>query len=252
MRLNQPQLNRSTASCFFWLGAVIGGLHKGFLKDVRGLFGLNRIDLDEAAWTGTVLSFVQDPVPHQQESATSISREDEFTLAFLAQGMSRYRFPPIDPYPPPGSTAINDLDLDVRLHTACPGGHGLKFSNITWSCTGGRKQVQEAATLATVVCPPPTSSSPTAAIPVDYTWLDPDRDISELTKRNIFMWMREMDNFPINEREIYQHEWFGEGDSDDDERNHPEGDIGSSVGCNLAVTVDVWVSGVVVARCSSL
>ncbi|KAM6513646.1 hypothetical protein FALCPG4_016028 [Fusarium falciforme] len=243
---------RSPHLSFLWLGAIIAGLHKGFLKDLRGLLGFNRIDLHEAAWTGTVLSFVQDPVPHQQESATSISREDEFTLAFLAQGMSRYRYPPIYPYPPPGSTAINDLDLDVRLHTACPGGHGLKFSKITWSCTGGRKEVQETATLATIVRPPPTSSSPTAAIPVDYTRLDPDRDISELVTRNVFMWMREMDGFPINEREIYQHEWFGEDDSDDDERNHPEGDVGSSVGCNLAVTVGGWVSGVMVARCNSL
>ncbi|KAI8683196.1 hypothetical protein NCS56_00443800 [Fusarium sp. Ph1] len=193
-----------------------------------------------------------NPVTQQQESATSISRQDEFTLAFLTQGISRYRFPPIYPYPLPGSTAINDLDLDVRLHTACPGGHGLKFSKIIWSCTGRRKEVQEAATLATIVRSRPTSPSLTAANPVDYTRLDPDRDILELATRNVFMWMREMDGFPIGEREIYQHEWFGEDDSDDDERNHPEGDVGSSMGCNLAVTVGGWVSGVMVARCNSL
>lgn len=243
---------RSPHLSFLWLGAVIAGLHRGFLKNLGGLLGLNRIDLHEAAWAGTVLSFVQNPVPQQQECATSISRQDEFTLAFLTQGISRYRFPPIYPYPPPGSTAINDLDLDVRLHTACPGGHGLKFSKITWTCSGGRKQVQEAATLNTIARPPPTSSSLTAAITVDYTRMDPDRDISEMATRNIFMWMREMDGFPIGEREIYQHEWFGEDDSDDDERNRPEGDVGSSVGCKLAVTVGGWVSGVVVARCNSL
>jgi hypothetical protein len=28
------------------------------LKNLGGLLGLNRIDLHEAAWTGTVLSFV--------------------------------------------------------------------------------------------------------------------------------------------------------------------------------------------------
>lgn len=61
-----------------------------------------------------------------------------------------------------------------------------------------------------------------------------------------------MDGFPINEREIYKHEWFGEDDSDDDERNRPEGDVGSSMGYNLDVTVGVWVSGVMVARCDSL
>ncbi|EEU47533.1 uncharacterized protein NECHADRAFT_35839 [Fusarium vanettenii 77-13-4] len=225
---------RSPHLSFLWLGAIIAGLHRGFLKSLGGLLGLNRIDLHEAAWTGTVLSFVQNPVPQQQERATSISRQDEFTLAFLTQGISRYGFPPIYPYPPPGSTTIDDLDLDVRLHTACPGGHGLKFSKITW------------------IRPRPTSSSMTTVIPVDYTQLDPDRDISEISTRNIFMWMREMDGFPINEREIYQHEWFGDDDSDDDERNRPEGDVGSSMGCNLAVTVGGWVSGVMVARCNSL
>ncbi|KAI8722420.1 hypothetical protein NCS52_00385800 [Fusarium sp. LHS14.1] len=242
---------RSPHLSFLWLGAIIAGLHRGFLKDLRGLLGLNRIDLHEAAWTGTVISFVQNPVPQQQESAALISRQDEFTLAFLAQGICRYRFPPIYPYPPPGSTAINDLDLDVRLHTACLGGYGLKFFKIIWSCTGGRKQVQESATLATIVRPLPASPFMTAAIPVEYTWMDPDRDISEMPTRNIFMWMREMDGFPINEREIYQHEWFGEDDSDEDERNHPEGDVGSSVGCSLAVTVGGWVSGVMVV-CLSL
>lgn len=158
---------RSPHLSFLWLGAIVAGLHKGFLRDLRGLLGFNRIDLHEAAWAGTVLSFVQDAVPPQQESVTSISRKDEFSLAFLTQGLSRYRFPPIYPYPPLGSTATNDLDLDVRLHIACPGGHGLKFSKITWRCAGGRKEVQEAAILTTTVRPPPTSSLPTATIPVE-------------------------------------------------------------------------------------
>jgi hypothetical protein len=65
------------------------------------------------------------------------------------------------------------------------------------------------------------------------------------------MWMREMDGFPINEREIYKHEWFGDDDSDD-EPNCPEGDAGSSVGRNLAVTVSSWISGVATARCNSI
>jgi hypothetical protein len=144
---------------------------------------------------------------------------------------------------PFGSTAIEDLDLDVSLHMACPGGHGLKFSKITWNCAGRKKEVQEAATLTTTIRPLLKTTHAAAASLIDYRGLDPDRDISEQVTRNIFMWMREMDGFPINEREIYKHEWLDGFDSDD-EPNRPEGDAGSSVGCNLDVTVGSWISGV--------
>jgi hypothetical protein len=109
------------SSEFLWLGAIIAGLHRSFLRGPRGLLGINSIDIHEAAWTGTLISFIQDHVPQQPENTTSVSRRHEFTLAFLTQGIARYRFPPIYPYPPLGSTAVEDLDLDVRLHIACQG-----------------------------------------------------------------------------------------------------------------------------------
>ncbi|KAL7762650.1 hypothetical protein ACKLNR_009185 [Fusarium oxysporum f. sp. zingiberi] len=196
---------RSPHLSFLWLGAIIAGLHKGFLKDIRGLLGFNRIDIHEAVWTSTSISFVQDHVPQQQQNATSISRKTEFTLAFLAQGESRYRQPPIYPYPPPGSTAIGDLELEVRLHMACPGGHGLKFSKTTWNCAGGKKEVQETAIMTTTARPTHILGCAALTNPVNYTGLDPGRDISELVTRNVFMWMREMDGFPISERDIYKH-----------------------------------------------
>ncbi|KAG7421586.1 hypothetical protein Forpe1208_v000121 [Fusarium oxysporum f. sp. rapae] len=210
------------------------------------------IDIHEAVWTGTSISFVQDHVPQQQQNASSISRKTEFTLAFLAQGESRYRQPPIYPYPPPGTTAIGDLDLEVRLHMACPGGHGLRYSRITWNCAGGKKEVQKTAIVTTTARPThmPGCAAPTS--PVNYTGLDPDRDISELVTKNVFTWMREMDGFPISERDIYKHEWLGDGDSDDDDSNCAEGDGGSTMGCNLSVTVGGWISGVMTARCNSL
>ncbi|KAF5965914.1 immunoglobulin variable region used by the itc63b heavy chain [Fusarium coicis] len=242
---------RSPHLSFLWLGAIIAGLHRGFLKGPGGLLGLNRIDIHEAAWTGTLISFIQDHAPQQPENTTSISRRHEFTLAFLTQGIARYRFPPIYPYPPLGSTAVEDLDLDVRLHIACLGGHGLQFSKITWNCAGRKKEVQEATTLTTIIRSSLNSSHSAAASLIDYRGLDPDRDVSEQVTRNVFMWMREMDGFPINEREIYKHEWFGDDDSDD-EPNCPEGDAGSSVGRNLAVTVSSWISGAATARCNSI
>ncbi|KAI6772918.1 hypothetical protein HG530_003876 [Fusarium avenaceum] len=245
---------RSPHLSLLWLGAIIAGLHRGFLKGpggLLGLLGLNRIDIHEAAWTGTLISFIQDHVPQQPENTTSISRRHEFTLSFLTQGIARYKSPPIFPYLPFGSTAVEDLDLDVRLHMGCPGGHVLKFSKITWNCAGRKKEVQEAASLTTTIRTPLKSTHPAAASPVDYSGLDPERNISEQVTRNIFMWVREMDGFPIKEREIYKHEWLDGFDSDD-EPNRPEGDAGSSVGCNLDVTVGSWISGVATTRCNSL
>ncbi|ENH64795.1 hypothetical protein FOC1_g10000216 [Fusarium oxysporum f. sp. cubense race 1] len=185
-------------------------------------------------------------------ATTSVSRRHEFTLAFLTQGIARYRFPPIYPYPPLGSTAVEDLDLDVRLHIACQGGHGLELSNITWTCAGSKNEVQEAVALTTIICPSLKSSHPTAASLIDYRGLGPDKDISEQVTRNVFMWMREIDGFPINEREIHKHEWFNDGDSDGDDSNCAEGDCGSTMGCNLSVKVGGWISGVMTARCNSL
>ncbi|KAH7219632.1 hypothetical protein DER44DRAFT_879520 [Fusarium oxysporum] len=245
---------RSPHLSFSWLGAMIAGLHRGFLRSpgLLGLLGLNRIDIHEAAWTGTLASFIQDHVPQQPENTTSISCRHEFTLAFLTQGIARYKFPPIYPYRPLGSTAVKGLDLDVRLHKACQGGHGLESSKITWTCAGRKNEVQEAAALTTIIRPPLKSSHPGAASLIDYRGLDPDKDISEQVTRNVLMWMREMDGFPINEREIYKHEWFDDGDSDDDDRNCAEGDGGSTMGCDLSVTVGGWLSGVIIARLLTL
>ncbi|KAH7208224.1 hypothetical protein BKA60DRAFT_599308 [Fusarium oxysporum] len=223
-----------------------------FLRGPRGLLRINSIDIHEAAWTGTLISFIQDHVPQQPENTTSVSRRHEFTLAFLTQGIARYRFPPIYPYPPLGSTAVEDLDLDVRLHIACQGGHGLEFSKITWTCAGSKNEVQEAAALTTIICPSLKSSHPAAASLIDYRGLDPDRVISEQVTRNVLMWMREIDGFPINEPEIHKHEWFNDGDSDGDDSNCAEGDCGSTMGCNLSVKVGGWISGVMTARCNSL
>ncbi|EXL93507.1 hypothetical protein NOF04DRAFT_13801 [Fusarium oxysporum II5] len=120
---------------------------------------------------------------------------------------------------------------------ACPGGHGLKFSKITWNCAGGKEEVQETAIMTTTAHPTHIPGCAALTNPVNYTGLCPDRDISELVTRNVFMWMREMDGFPISELDIYKHGWFGDGDSDDDDSNCAEGDGGSTIDCNLSVTV---------------
>ncbi|KAI1304707.1 hypothetical protein F5Y03DRAFT_406720 [Xylaria venustula] len=56
---------RSPHLACLWLGAIVTGLHRSFIRNrigMLGLLGFNRIDLHEAAWTGTLHSFIQEPV----------------------------------------------------------------------------------------------------------------------------------------------------------------------------------------------
>ncbi|KAM4065106.1 hypothetical protein HRG_004556 [Hirsutella rhossiliensis] len=196
---------------FLWLGAMITGAHKSFLRNLHGLLGLNRIDLHEAAWTGTVLSFIQEPVSYLPNETNSITRADECRLEYLCQGAYKERSPPIYPYPPPGATAIEDLNLDVRTHALCPGKHGLRFSKIRWTCVGGRNEIQEAENICTLsrdTTNLPWPDTGEAAFVPDCHRLHPRMDLSDMVTRNVFMWMREIDGFPIAERAIYHHEWL--------------------------------------------
>lgn len=238
---------------FLWLGAMITGAHKNFLRNPHWLLGLNRIDLHEAAWTGTVLSFIQEPVSHLPNDANSISRADECRLEYLCQGLSQERFPPIYPYPPPGATAIEDLSLDVRLHALCPGKHGLRFSRIRWTCVGGRSVIQEAENICILSGDTTNlrlSSTVEAAVEADYDRLHPEMDLSNMVTHNVFMWMRGADGFPIAERGIYHHEWLDVSESD--ESLHPEGDGRSTAGWNVPVDVGSWISKSLTTRCNSL
>ncbi|KAF4448114.1 hypothetical protein F53441_8430 [Fusarium austroafricanum] len=118
--------DRSPHISYLWLGGIITGTHKDFLQSTSNLLGLNRTDLHAAAWTGTLLSFIQEPVSPIHHDAASISRADECRLMFLTQEPPR-EFRPIYPYPPLGKTDIRDADLGFQLHAHCPATHGLQF-----------------------------------------------------------------------------------------------------------------------------
>lgn len=244
--------DRSPHISYLWLGGIITGAHRDFLRSTSGLLGLNRIDLHEAAWTGTLLSFIQEPVSQYPRDLKSISRADECRLMFLTQEPPR-ESPPIYPYPPSGDTDIKDTDLGVQLHVHCPGKHALRFSSLTWNCIGGRKDIQRAGPIS-IASRIHTINNPQdnkgMAVEVDYGWLDRERDLSEGVTRNIFTWMRDMDGFAVAERDIYQHDWI-DADSDD-ESVHPEGDGGSTTGLNLANQIGCWMASTMTRRCNSV
>lgn len=218
----------------------------------RACLVLIRLTYTSGAWTGTLLSFMQE-VSEGHRAASLISRADECRLMFLSQEPRR-EFPPIYPYPPLGETDIGDADLGVQIHARCPGSHGLWFLSIAWSCVGGRKDIQTAESTS-VMSRAYTSDSPKyedAEIEVDYSWLDRERDLSEGVTSNLFSWMREMDGYTVGERGVYRHEWVDAFDSDDNESIHPEGDGCSATGLRNDARIGSWMASAMTRRCHSI
>lgn len=252
--LSRMFFNRSPHISFLWLGGIITGAHKEFLRNTYSLLGLNRIELHAAAWTGTLLSFIQEPVhPIQTHNDTSfISRADECRLMFLIQEPRR-DLPPIYPYPPLGETNIRDTDLGVQVHAYCPTPHKLQFLSIAWNCVGGRKDIQTTGCISPISRDSMEGSkAKDEECEVDYAFLDRDRDLSEGVTRNMFTWMRDTDGFTVAEREICRHEWIDAFDSDsDDESVDPEGDGKSTTGPSEA-QVGYWLANAMTRRCDSI
>ncbi|KAF6825153.1 hypothetical protein CPLU01_10441 [Colletotrichum plurivorum] len=235
---------------YLWLGGIVTGAHKDFLRSNLHLIGLKRIDLHAATWTGTLHSFIQEPTTPVQPGSKCISRADKCRLIFLTQEPPR-DIPPIFPYPPLGETAIQDADLDVQLHAHCPHQHRLRFVPITWNCADGTTNVQEAGQLPQVhrsVDTDGCQGGESEPIEVDYGWLDRERDTSESVTRNLFTWMRDMDGFTVAEREILQHEWIDAFDSSDDESVGAEGDGASGYGLNNEGKMGRWLARAMTAR----
>ncbi|KAH6973782.1 hypothetical protein BKA56DRAFT_491798 [Ilyonectria sp. MPI-CAGE-AT-0026] len=190
--------DRSPHISYLWLGGVITGAHRDFLRNTSGLLGFNRIDLHEAAWTGTLMSFIKEPVSPIHHDLNSISGADECRLLFWTQEPPR-EFPPMYPYPPLGDTETRDTDLGVQLHGRCPGNHGLQFLSLTRNRVGGRKDIE--------------TTGPVSVVSRDYIVHTPqhkdmavERYLSDGVTRNLFSWMRDMDGLTVAERDIYRHE----------------------------------------------
>lgn len=156
--------------------------------------------------------------------------------------------PPLFPFTPFGSTAMEDTDLNVRRHAQCSAAHGLEYNGFAWDCQGGKKVKQgRNGTLATTIRskagqPPSWNNS----LAVDYDGLDFEDEVSEMVTRNVFTWLRGEDGFPVAERAIREHEWIGNLESDDD--SPIEGDVRSTAGRNLGG----WLLGVSTKRSNSL
>lgn len=233
---------------FLWLGAFITGAEERCLQEAR--MGWWKVDISAAAWTGTHVSFIQENVTRSHPGAKEISRADECRLMYLSHEPD-HAVPPLFPFAPFGSTAMEDADLDVRRHSLCSASHGLEYSCFTWDCQGGKKVEQgRNESLATPIRAkagkPPVAGDNLNSFDVDYDGLDPDDEVSEMVTRNVFTWLRGEDGFPVAERSIREHEWIENLDSDDD--SPIDGDIRSTAGRNLGG----WVLGVSTRRSNSI
>lgn len=214
---------------FLWLGSFITGGNDKALREGRA--GWWNIDLGAAAWTGTLMSFIQMPVPQFATDTRSISRADECRLLYLCHDIN-YTIPPLFPFPPFGSTAIEDTNIDVHEHILCGWDHGLRFSHLTWHCSDGTKVQQgpKVPSMATRLKNGVLQGS-VPEVEVDYEEYDSEDENSEMVTRNIFTWLRGDDGFPAAERAIREHEWIDNLDYEDDEPI--EGDVHSSFGGHL-------------------
>ncbi|KUJ16076.1 uncharacterized protein LY89DRAFT_102789 [Mollisia scopiformis] len=219
-------MKRDPSLGFLWLGAFIIGAQTRSLQEARQAWW--KIDLHVAAWTGTLKSFIQEPVSTLPPGTEEISRADECRLMYLSHDQY-YTVPPLFPFAPFGSTAITDTNIDVRQHARCETSHGLEYEGLTWRCRGGQSTV----TAVPRILLRAKGGQPTDGnISVTYDNLDhEDDDCSEMVTRNIFTWLRDEDGFPVTERAIREHEWIDNLDSDDD--CPITGDAQSTVGGNL-------------------
>lgn len=239
-------IQRDPVLGLLWLGAFITGAEERCLQEAR--MGWWKVDISAAAWTDTHASFIQDPITKAPPGAQEISRADECRLMYLSHEPD-HAFPPLFPFPPFGCTAMEDTGLDVRRHARCSAAHGLEYSCFTWYCQGGKKVEQgRNGTLPIVIRE--KAGKPSVAgdnsFAVDYDSLDPEDEVSEMVTRNVFTWLRGEDGFPVAERQIREHEWIENLESDDE--SPIDGDVRSTAGRNLGG----WLLGVSTRRSNSL
>lgn len=199
-------MSRVPHLAFFWLGGAIMGIHKDVLRD--GQFGLIPTEPHAAAWSGTMQSFMQEPIhPAANES---ILRSDECRLLYLTQEEHHTSWP-VCQWTPFGTTALKDTEIDVRLHANCTV-HGLQYAGWKWTCRNGSVVYQMAEPALTPAFSPAEPVVPN--ITINYEALDHgEESASENATRSIFSWLR-VEGYPPNEKKI--HEWINIDDSDDE------------------------------------
>ncbi|KMU84100.1 hypothetical protein CIHG_01886 [Coccidioides immitis H538.4] len=177
-----------------------------------GRFGLIPIELHAASWCGVTQSFLQEPVSQPPMNNGALLRSDECRLLYLTQAERHSRWP-VSPWMPFGTTALEDAEIEVRLHAQCTG-HGLQYAGWHWACRNG-KLVHPLCVKTTISAHSP-ARHPAINTPIRYEALNLEEEsASENATLNIFGWLR-TDGYPPRERGISNHEWINLGESDNE------------------------------------
>ncbi|KAK4459846.1 hypothetical protein QBC42DRAFT_207154 [Cladorrhinum samala] len=244
--LGRMLMDRQPKIAPLWLGVTVLGLGPKLLVEATS-YGMIPVNLDSAAWSGTVQSFIQLPVSDPPLVAGGlIARADECRFLFLARSeRSNNDRVPVCQWKPFGRTPAEHADIDVRVHARrrqCRG-HGLGYEGLTWDCVGGKKTTQQQQkqqleqseskpVFEYPTCGAPILSQRTCSLSqasINYKRLNYERDfLSRAATSIMFRWLR-VDGFAANEQDIWKHEWF-EADEDSDEEDDEEEDQSSSGG----------------------
>ncbi|GMG38898.1 unnamed protein product [Aspergillus oryzae] len=201
--------NREPKFSSLWLGAIITDIAKITLRDIRT--GLTALDLNAAAWTGTVQSFIA--LKPGLSDGITIRREDECRLLFIT-GCDGFIRVPIYPWKPFGATLLYDTEPQVRQH-ACCGCHCLEYHSWNWVLANGEELEDLGIDLTS-----DNENGLNTHVPERYPSAQHDlklfsESLSEAATRGIFSWLRST-GYPANEKPIYQHSWIDIESSDDE------------------------------------
>ncbi|QSS59432.1 hypothetical protein I7I51_08867 [Histoplasma capsulatum] len=194
--LTHMLMSRVPHLAFIWLGGAIMDIQKDILRD--GQFGLIPTEVHAAVWSGTIQSFMQEPI--HPAANDSILRSDECRLLYLTQEEHHTSWP-VCQWMPFGATALKDTEIDVRLHANCTG-HGLQYAGWKWTCRNGREVYQVSKPALAPTCPPAEPVMPN--ITISYEALDHrEESASENATRSIFGWLR-VEGYPPGEKKIHE------------------------------------------------
>ena len=204
--LGRMLMDRQPKVAPLWLGATVLGLQKRLLQDVG--FGLIPIDLHSTAWSGTMQSFIQQPVSDPLVTDDGhVSRADQCRLLYLSRIGSHDRVP-ICQWRPFGGTPLEHCDLEVRIHVECKG-HGLRYQGFTWECVDGNVTQKAIDGGDADVFPEPPQTRETGSLGQIPVSRREEEGVSENATRSIFGWLR-VDGHALDEKEIWGHEWLEE------------------------------------------
>ncbi|KAK4119392.1 hypothetical protein N657DRAFT_674917 [Parathielavia appendiculata] len=237
--LGRMLMDRQPKVAPLWLGITVLGLQKRLLQDVGS--GLIPIDLHSAVWSGTIQSFIQEPVSDPLVADGQVARADQCRLLFLSRSGSHDRVP-VCQWRPFGGTPLEHTDVEVRVHAKCKG-HGLRYQGFMWDSVDGKTTYQplDAEDAYAYPSPPLIQQTPSfSQVPVNYGTFDSEEDfVSENATRSIFGWLR-VDGYALGEKGIWTHAWLEMSESDEEVEEQSKDSSGNTP--KSSSYVETWVS----------